>query len=135
MSEIAQAYIDTKKASKVAEEAFDEALKREFGPTATVWNTPGKTEWNEEILAAFNAMHVAIDAACRARGIANANGGDFALPNKEYVCDLELMSIDELSNMISTLTKNLTILTAPEIIKYCEERLLKVNEIYARKIK
>jgi hypothetical protein len=80
VSEIARNYIATREARKIAEAAFDEALRKQYGRAATIWNTPEKTDWNAETMTAFNLMHKAIDAAHRARGIANENGGDFALP-------------------------------------------------------
>lgn len=83
MSQIAQNYIDANKKRKEMEAAFDEALKRQYGPYATIHNTPDKPDWNPETLAAFNAMHDAISAQFRARSIAHDNGGDFALPIEE----------------------------------------------------
>lgn len=75
MSEIARNYIATKKARKAAEESFEAALVKQYG-----WRHYAATDYNGETQAAFEVMNKAIDAAHRARGIANDNGGDFALP-------------------------------------------------------
>lgn len=75
MSIIAQNYIDTKEAEKVARKKHEAACFKQFGSAS--WC---KAEYNSETQAAWLELCAASDAAHKARSIAFQNGGDFALP-------------------------------------------------------
>lgn len=76
MSDIARAYQAANKARHEAEAVYQTALEKQFG---SKHGPAEKKDFNEETMAAFNAMHEAISAQYRARAVANKNCGDFGI--------------------------------------------------------
>lgn len=76
MNNVSRNYQAANKARHESEAVYQTALEKQFG--SKHW-TAEKKDFNEETLAAFNAMHEAISAQYRARAVANNNSGDFGI--------------------------------------------------------